>query len=52
MGRNNKEDRAEWEAGRITAAEAADMGVSVEEANRLREEGEREAGNPLAPGNG
>lgn len=51
---NRRDDRtpkekAEWKAGRFTEEEAAEVGVSAEELNRMRTEGEQEAGNPLAP---
>jgi hypothetical protein len=43
------EERAEWEAGRFTDEEAAAVGDTAANLNRMREEGERDAGNPLAP---
>ena len=42
-------EKAAWDAGRFTEEEAAGGGVTVEELNRVREQEERDAGNPLAP---
>lgn len=43
------EEKAAWDAGKVTKREAADAGLTVEEANALRAQEERDAGNPLAP---
>lgn len=42
-------ERAAWKAGEFTEQEAAEMGMTAKEANRLRAQAERELGNPLAP---
>lgn len=43
------EEKAAWEAGRFTQAEAAAVGSDADTLNRQRAEAERELGNPLAP---
>lgn len=43
------DEKNQWKAGEFTESEAADMGMTTEEANRVRAEEERKAGNPLAP---
>lgn len=51
MGRDKRtpEEKAAWEAGKFTEAEAAAAGTTAAELNAAREEGERDAGNPSAP---
>lgn len=54
MGRKDNrtpEEKAAWKAGEFTADEAAASGLTREQANKAREEQERELGNPLAPPN-
>lgn len=43
------EEKAQWEAGAFTEDEAAESGMTVEQANKERAKQERELGNPLAP---
>lgn len=42
-------EKAEWEAGKFTEEEAAEVGSTAAELNRQREQAERELGNELAP---
>lgn len=44
-----KGEKAAWKKGELTEEEAAESGLSKNEANKLRAEEERKAGNPLAP---
>jgi hypothetical protein len=45
----NAQEKADWDKDKITPEEAADLGMSVEDAERQREETERKFGNHLAP---
>lgn len=47
--RRSKEEKAQWEAGRFTEEEAAEIGTTADELNRQRTEGARETGDPTAP---
>ena len=42
-------EKAAWRKGEFTEKEARAMGLTKAEANKAREEQERELGNPLAP---
>jgi hypothetical protein len=48
----NAQEKADWKAGEFTEEDAAGTDTSAEELNRQRAEGERQAGNPLAPPEG
>lgn len=43
------QEKRDWKAGEFTAEEARKMGMTRKQANLMREQMQREAGNPLAP---